>query len=324
MKPIHLFKTMLGAVALSASMTAAAQSNTISFLVGFPPGGSTDTIARVLADQVSKELNRTIVVENRPGAGGRVGATALINSKADGNTYLVMPNAVAIFNHLVYGPEKLGYDVVKDMEPVAVLTEGPIGLAVNANLGVNNITEYVEWLRKSGQPGFFGSAGQGGQTHFSGLAFGNAAGVEMSVVPYRGNGPMLTDLIGGQVPAAVSVVGDLLPHVESGKVKLLAIFGEERSDLVPDVPTLKEAGVDVVAGAAWTGIWTKKGAPEAEVQKMEDAIRKVLQRPEVQEQFRRANLLTTDIPGDRMAGMLDQEMAFWKPVIERSGFTPEQ
>jgi len=324
MKVMRLLKSVMGLFALCTGMAVAAPSNTITFLVGFPPGGSTDTIARVLAENVSKELNRTVLVENRPGAGGRIAAVALRNSRPEDSTYLIMPNAVAIFNHLLYTTDQLGYDVLKDMEPVAIITEGPIGIAVNADLGINTIGEYVEWVKKSGKPGFFGTAGQGGQTHFSGLAFGKAAGIDMSVVPYRGNGPMITDLIGGQVPAGVSVVGDLLSHVQSGRVNLLAIFGDKRSPLVPDVPTLKESGIDVVAGAAWTGIWARKNAPADEVARMREAIRKALQKPEVQETFRRANLLTVDIGGEEMGRMLNEEMTFWKPIIDASGFTPEK
>ena len=321
---LQTIKATVMGLALCAGSAVAAQSGTITFLVGFPPGGSTDTIARVMGEQVSKTLNRTVIVENRPGAGGRVAAVALKNSKPDGNTYLITPNASAIFNHLLYSVDTLGYDLLKDLEPVAIISEGPMALAVNGDLGVNSVAEYVAWVKKNGNVGFFGSAGQGGQTHFSGLAFGKAADIEMRVVPYRGNAPMLTDLIGGQVPAGVSVVGDLLPHVASGKVKILAVFGDQRSALVPDVPTFREAGVDVVAGAAWTGMWTRAGAPAADVEAMRAAVKQALAKPEVQEILRRANLLPSGVMGRDMDRQLRAELDFWAPIIKQSGFKPDQ
>jgi len=324
MQLISNLKMAAAALALCAGGTAVAQGGPISILVGFPPGGSTDLVARVMGEHIGPALNRSVVVENRPGAGGRVAAAALKNSKPDGSTYLVMPNASAVFNHLLYSKETLGYDVLTDMTPVAVFTSGPIGLAVNADLGVDTVSEYVEWIRKNGGTGFFGSAGQGGQTHFSGLAFGKAAGVPMTVVPYRGNGPMVTDLIGGQVPAGVSVVVDLLPHIASGKLKLLAIFGDERSPLVPDVPTLREAGVDVVAGDAWTGMWARAGTPAAELQRMQAAVAQALAKPEVQETFRKASLVPGTLAGARMKAKLDSELEFWAPIIKESGFKPDQ
>ncbi|MGE4338506.1 MAG: Bug family tripartite tricarboxylate transporter substrate binding protein [Pigmentiphaga sp.] len=317
-------KAAVAALALCTGGAAAAQDGPISILVGFPPGGSTDLVARVMAEPISQFLDRPVVVENRPGAGGRVAAAALKNSKPDGSTYLVMPNASAVFNHLLYSTDTLGYDVLTDMTPVAVFVSGPIGLAVNADLGVDTVEEYVAWIGKNGGTGFFGSAGQGGQTHFSGLAFGKAADVPMTVVPYRGNGPMVTDLIGGQVPAGISVVVDLLPHIASGKLKLLAIFGEERSPLVPDVPTMREAGVDVVAGDAWTGMWARAGTPEADLQRMREAVAQALAKPEVQETFRKASLMPGTLAGAEMKAKLDNELEFWAPIIKESGFKPDQ
>ncbi len=321
----HLLRSVIAGATLVAAGQAMASDHPITFLVGFPPGGSTDTMARVVGEQVGKTLDRPVIVENRPGAGGRVAALALKNSAPDGNTYLVMPNASAVFNHLLYSTDTLGYDLLSDMTPVAVFASGPMGLAVNGDLGVDSVPEYIEWVKsESDGKGFFGSAGQGGQTHFSGLAFGEAAGIEMEVVPYKGNAPMVTDLIGGQVPAGVSVVGDLLPHVASGRVKLLAVFGEERSPLVPDVPTFQEVGVDVVAGDAWTGMWTRAGSPDSAVSAIQDAVRQALAEPSVQETFRKANLVTSELQGDAMRTKVADELSFWAPVIQESGFTPDR
>ncbi len=321
----HLLRHLLAGAAILAASQVGANEQPITFLVGFPPGGSTDTMARVVGEQVAKTLDRAVVVENRPGAGGRVAALALKNSAPDGNTYLVMPNASAVFNHLLYDTETLGYDLLSDMRPVAVFASGPMGLAVNSDLGVDSVSEYIEWVKQqSGGKGFFGSAGQGGQTHFSGLAFGDAAGVDMEVVPYKGNAPMVTDLIGGQIPAGISVVGDLLPHVESGRVKLLAVFGEERSSLVPDVPTFQEVGVDVVAGDSWTGMWTRAGSPDARVSAMQQAVTEALAQPSVQQALRNANLVPSDLQGDEMRIKVADELSFWAPIIKESGFTPDR
>lgn len=329
MNVLKRLSVVLSGVALcwfaQANVAQAQQAKTINILVGFPPGGSTDMVARVLADKLRVELNEPVVVENKPGAGGRVASLALKNSAPDGHTYLIMPNASAILNHLLYPTDVLGYDLLRDMTPVAMLVSGPIGLAINTKVtGVDTAKGYIEWVRKSGQAGLYGTAGQGGQTHFTGLALGKAANIDMKVVPYRGNAPMLTDLLGGQIPAGVAVVADLLQHTQSGPVKLVGVFGDERSPLAPDVPTFKEQGINLETGDAWTGMWAPAQTPPAEIERMQTALKKVLAQPDTQSLLRGANLLTDYRPGSEVAKLIDKELAYWRPIIDESGFTPEK
>ena len=325
MKRRNTLKLLLTGIALCLGLQAHAQNKPpIRLLVGFPPGGSTDMVARLLADRLRAQLDQTVVVENKPGAGGRVASLALKNSDADGLTYLIMPNASAVLNHLLYPTETLNYDLLTDMTPVAMVVSYPMGMAVSASLGVNDARQYVEWVKKSGRPGLYGTAGQGGQTHFTGLQLGKAADIEMKVVPYRGNGPMLTDLLGGQIPAGIAVVGDFLQHVKDGKLRAIGVFGSKRSPLAPDVPTFKEQGFEVDTGDAWTGMWAPAGTPAAELQRMQAALKNVLAQADVRETLERSNMSADYRPAGELSGIVRRELDYWGPVIEESGFTPEK
>ncbi len=308
-----------------AAMTAAQERQPIRLLVGVPPGGSTDTVARILADKLRIVLDQPVVVDNRPGAGGRLATGMLKNSTPDGSTYMVAPNATAIFPTLLYPPAALRYDLLTDLAPVAMVVSYPLALVVSTRVGVSNVNEYVAWVKAHPKEAVFGTAGLGGQTHFTGLQFGKAAGVALNVVPYKGNGPLTTDLLGGQLAAAVMTAGDILPHQRSGRVKVIGVFAAKRSPLMPEVPTVAEQGVKVDAAEAWAAVWAPARTPKAEIERMQAALGKVLAMPEVQHTLTQN---ATQHPDFRPAAELDRlqrsELAYWGPVIKASGFTPEQ
>lgn len=313
------------ALSLGLGIAAQAQDKApIKILVGFPPGGSTDLVARLLAEKMSVVLKQPIIVENKPGAGSRMAAQALKTSAPDGLTYMIAPNATPVFQSLLYPVEVLKYDMLKDLSPVAVLVTYPLAIAVNTQSGVKNIKEYAAWVKANPKEGSFGTAGAGGHTHFSGLQLGKAIGQPLQVVPYRGNGPMVTDLLGGQVPAGILTAGDVLQHQKSGRVRVLAQFGAKRSPLLPDVPTLIEQGYNLDTGDAWTGMWAPAKTPQTELDRVQNAIKYVLALPEVREQLMNKATLNPDFkPAAEMDALQRKELQYWAPIIKESNFKPE-
>ncbi len=325
-KPVRIFKTLLVALALCLTAGAHAQGKPpIRLLVGFPPGGSTDTVARLLADRLRGPLGQSIIVENKPGAGGRLAAETLKNAAPDGLTYMVAPNATGVFQHLLYPVSVLKYDLLTDLVPVANLVSYPLALAVSTRSGVTSLKEYVAWVKSNPENAAFGTAGLGGHTHFSGLQLGKAAGVDLRVVPYRGNGPLATDLLGGQLPAGVMTAGDIIQHQKSGQVRVIAVFGAKRSPLLPDVPTVLEQGYSVDTGDAWAALWAPAKTPAAELERMQAALKTVLAMPDVREMLVSRQTLQPDYrPGTEVDEIIRKELAYWGPVIKATGFTPEQ
>jgi tripartite-type tricarboxylate transporter receptor subunit TctC len=320
-----LRRSLLGLALAAAALGVQAQGDKpIRLLVGFPPGGASDSVARLLADKLPALLKQPVVVENRPGVGGRLAAQAVKAAAADGQTYMVAPNATFVFQHLTYPVEVLGYDMNKDFTSVARINSYPMAMVVNGSTGVKNAKDYVAWRKTPAGQATFGTAGQGGDTHFNGLQFGKLAGLDMSVVPYRGNGPLVTDMIGGQVLTGILVAGDVLQHVKSGKLNYVGVFGKKRSTLIPDVPTMAEQGFDTGGEDAWMGLWGPARLPEAELARMQKALQFVLNLPEVKEIMQTRLLQVADYaPGSWADKQLQAELAHWAPIIKASGFKPQ-
>lgn len=323
-------RTFLNAAAGSALASAAAplvaqSAPVVKLMVGFPAGGSTDAIARLMADQLQKSLGRTVIVENKPGIAGRM-ATVAVKNAAPGETLLmVAPNAI-ITQQLMYPTSVLRYDLLTDLQPVATLVSYTQVLAVHAGTGVRNLRDYVAWVKAGGQNRqMFGNGGLGSESHFYGVELGKAAGVPLSVVPYRGNGPMVVDLIGGQISAGIAAVGDLIQHIKAGKVVPLGAFGRARSPLLPDVPTVQEQGFPVAGPDGWTGVWASASMPQDEVRRLEAALAGVLRQPELQALLADKFASQVAFRGAADTGRaIREELAYWDPVIRSSGYKPEQ
>lgn len=326
MNPFRQLKTVLAVLTLGVSIAALAQDKPpIRILVGFPPGGATDNVARVLADKLREPLGQQVIVENRPGVGGRLAAEALKNSAPDGLTYMVAPNATGVFQHLTYPVSVLRYDMLTDWAPVAMVVSYPMAMVVNATMGVKTAKDYVGWLKANPGKGTFGTAGQGGDTHFNGLQFAKAAGLDMTVVPYRGNGPLTTDLVGGQIPTGIMVAGDAVQFIRSAKLNAIGVFAPRRSPLLPDVPTMAEQGYDTGGSDGWIGLWAPAKTPQAEINRMQTALKQVLALPEVRDILVNKFVQNPDFrSAAEMDKVLRAELAHWGPVIKASGFTPQQ
>lgn len=312
------------AAALTTTPFAWAQSDQtpIRILVGFSPGGGTDLLARLMAQNVTKVLGQPVIVENMPGAGGSIAANTLHAAAPNGQTYMMANNAVPLFQTLVFG-DRNRWNFAKDFAPVAGLTEYPLALAVPAKLGVNNVAEWLDYVRKNPGDATFGNIGAGGMTHMLGDALGKVVNMPLTPIPYKGAPPMITDLVGGHIPAAIGLMDNMMSFHKAGTVKVIAIFSPERSPLIPEVPTFKEQGIEVLDGAAWQAVWAPAGTPQAEIDKMANALRQVLEDPQVQSEMR--NTLVVEPvyrSGAEVAALQAQELAEWGPVIEASGFKP--
>ena len=300
----------------------AADKPVIRILLGLPPGGGTDAIARVIADRLPAELGQPVMIESKVGAGGRFAADALMTAAPDGLTYMIAPNATPTFQTLVFGPQ-IKWNIWRDFAPVAGLTSYPLGMAVSLHTGATNVREFVAWVKKN-PTASFGTPGLGGQNHFLGVAFAKAAGIDLPVTPYKGTPPLITDLVGGHVPAAVTLMDEMLKYHRSGKVRVIGIFSDKRSELMPDIPTMAEQGIKVASGDAWTAMWAPAKTPAAEIERMQRALQKILAMPQVRETLTtRLQVSPHYLNAQEMAQRQRDELAVWEPVIKASGFKPE-
>ena len=294
----------------------------IRILVGLPPGGGTDAITRVIADRLPIELGQPVMVENKVGVGGRLAADALMAAAPDGLTYMIAPNATPTFQTLVFGSQ-IKWNIWRDFAPVAGLVSYPLGMAVSLQTGATNVREFVAWVKKN-PAASFGTPGLGGQNHFLGVQFAKAAGIDLPVTPYKGTPPLITDLVGGHVPAAVTLMDEMLKFHRSGKVRVIGIFSDKRSELMPEIPTMAEQGIQVAGGEGWTAMWAPAKTPVAEIERMQRALQKVLATPQVRETLTTRLWVTPHyLNGQQMAQRQRAELAVWEPVIKASGFKPE-
>ena len=311
-----------GLIALPQAGWAQSKS-VIRVMVGFPPGGATDAIARVIVNRLPDLLGQPVIIDNKPGVGGRIAADAVLAAPADGLTFMVAPNATPTFQTLVYGHE-IHWNILKDFTPVAAMASYALGMAVALNTGASNAREFVDWVKRNPGNASFATPGMGGQNHFLGVQLAKTTGIDLPVTPYKGTPPMVNDLVGGHVPAAISLIDGMVPHHRAGKIRIIGIFTKERSPLIPEIPTFAEQGIDVTSGGGWTGMWARAGTPPAAIERMQKALHQALLAPEVrgpltqqlwvQPQFR---------TGVEMDALQRAELAHWAPIIKASGFKPE-
>lgn len=295
----------------------------IRILLGLPPGGGTDSIARYIADKLREQLGQPVIIESRIGVGGRLAADALMNAAPDGLTYMIAPNATPTFQTLVFGPQ-LKWDIWRDFAPVAGLVSYPLGMATSLSTGATNAREFVQWVKANPQKASFGTPGLGGQNHFLGVQFAKVAGIDLPVTPYKGTPPLITDLLGGHVPAAVTLMDELLKHQHAGKLRVLGIFSDKRSELMPDVPTFAEQGYKVSSGDGWTAMWAPAKTPPAEIARMQQALQKILANPQVKDYLMtRLAVMPHYRNAQEMAKAQRDELATWEPIVKASGFKPE-
>jgi tripartite-type tricarboxylate transporter receptor subunit TctC len=295
-------------------------SRPIRVVVPFAPGGAVDLVARTIAPKLTDALGQTVVVDNRSGAGGTIGTDIVAKARPDGHTLLVASMGVAV-NAVLY--PKLPYDTLKDLAPVTTLGEQPNIVVVHPSVAAKSIGELLA-LAKS-RPGqiTYGSGGVGSNTHLVTVLFVQMAKVDLLHVPYKGLGPAITDLVGGQVQLVISNVSTALPHVKSGRLRLLAVTTGKRFPLFPDTPTVSEAGVPGYESSGWYGMWATAGTPPAILGGLNREMVKILDSSAIKEQFGAQGLQPIPVSPEAFGKRLREEIRKWGPVVKASGAKPE-
>ena len=310
--------TALAAAASLMPLAHAQAERTIKVLVGFPPGGSIDIVSRVLAEKMKDELKANIVIENKAGAGGRVAADLLKASPADGSVVMITPVVVPVLAPLVFS--KLNYNPATDFAPVGHVCNFNFALSVPASLPVKNVAEFVAWLKANPQKANFGSPAPGSLPHFFGEMLSREAKADMVHVPFAGGAALMNALMGGQVSAGIDVLLEALEAHKSGKVRILAISGDKRSAVLPDVPTFKESGFPNIVASGWFAMYAPAKTPAASIESINRALNKALTHPEVLDRFGK---LALEAGGGTAADLTRLEQAStarWAPVVKATGF----
>ncbi|MBP6851713.1 MAG: Bug family tripartite tricarboxylate transporter substrate binding protein [Rhodoferax sp.] len=306
-----------GAAALGAALPAFAQSAPVKILVGFPPGGSADATARLIADKMTASMGSPVLVENRPGAGGRIAAQAVKDAAPDGNTLMIAPLAVMVVQPLVF--KNIKYDTTRDFTPIGNAALFPLALAVGPATPAKTLPELVTWLRSNPAQANFGSPAAGSLPHFLGEMLGQATGVKMQHVPYQGGAPLMTALLGSQLAVGIDTPAEFAENHRAGKLRILALSGATRSAQFPDVPTFREAGVALEA-AAWFGIFGPAGMPAARTEVLSGALSAALRQSDVAARLAALGLQAAPESSAEMTSRLAADKARWEPVIKATGF----
>ena len=291
----------------------------LRIVVGYPPGGATDRVARLVADRLQAKLGSTVIVENKPGAGGRLSAQYVKNAPAAQPAILLANPAVMLVAPLVF-PDS-GYEPEKDFRPISEVNRYEFGLAVAGAVPVKTLAELFSWIKANPIKANFGVPATGSLPHFFSLMLGEAAKVPVEVVGYKGSAPLLNDLMGGQIPIAVDTFDTQLAQHQAGKLRVLAISSDKRSPLAPDIPTLKELGVSLV-GTGWNTLFAPQSMPVATVQRLSKMVQEVMAEPELQKRFEASQLIPVVSSAEETEKMLAAYRAQWTPVVKRSGFKP--
>lgn len=321
-----LRRRALLALGLSAALLPTAHAQTypekpITLIVPGPAGGTPDVTARQLAEQLRAQLGQMVIIDNRSGASGAIGAAAAAKAAPDGYTLLMGFAQTMAINPVV--SKKLSYDPVGDFVPVARLVEFELGLVVPASVPANNVPELVDWLKKNSAKAAFGSFGPGTPSQFAGAMFSRQAGVQPVHAPYKGSAPLVTDLIGGQVHFGFVVPQVAQPHVASGKLKMLAVTGEQRSRQMPKVPTMKELGYDEVVAGGWYGVHAPKDTPAPIVKRLSQAVAKAMQAPAFKDLLIKQDLTPAYQDGTAFGAFQQAEIARWRAIAVRTNFTAQ-
>jgi tripartite-type tricarboxylate transporter receptor subunit TctC len=302
---------------------AAAGIGTARILVGFPAGGTTDVIARLLTAAMTDYASR-VVVENRPGGAGRFAIEALKTAARDGSVFLLAPLATMTLYPHVY--RTLRYDPLHDFIPVSTVSVASYILTVSSQVpgNVKTLAEFIAWCRSHPDQATFGSPGTGSPLHFIGMQLAQAARFAYIHVPYQGAAPALQDLLSGQIASCILPIDTPLPYLQSGVLRAVATSGPRRADRLPGVPTFRELGYPQLESVDWWGVFVPAGTPGEHVARLESAIRSVLQDPKVRHGMTTLSIEIEVIPHERFARLLRSEFERWGRVVASSGFMPEE
>ena len=302
------------------AMAQAWPSKPVTLIVPFPAGGTTDVLARALAEKLTPALGQTVIVENKPGAGATLGADFVAKSKPDGYTLLV-----GAVHHTIASSvyKKLPYDFQKDLAPITTIALVPNVLVVNANTPAKNVAELVAMLKARPGQYNYGSNGNGTAQHLIGTQFQNLTGTDIAHIPYKGSGPLVTDLIGGQVTMSFDTVTPVLPHIKSGKLRALAVTTAKRSSALPEVPTLDEAGLKGFNIGTWFGVLAPAATPKDVLARLNSEMVKAIQSPEFHKRMEEIGAEPIGNSADQMALQIKSETEKFAKLVKDAKVTIE-
>lgn len=319
-----MFKKLLIAAVAITALTAGhvvkadqqwKPSGALKMVVPFPPGGPTDALARRLADGVSKELGQTVIVENRGGAGGNIGAEYVANARPDGTTILFGTSGPLAINYSLYS--KQTYHPQNSFEPIIRLGHLPNILVVRNDLPVSNVAELIEYDKQHPDTLVYASSGNGASSHLAGILFNRMSGTTIRHIPYRGTGPALTDLLGGQVDMTFTDIMMVLPHIKSGAVKPIGVATKDRSDALAELPTIAEQGLKGYDVSVFFGLVAPKNTPALAIKAWNEAVRRVLTYDEIEQTLKAQGIvLAEDQSPEGLANFISSDLKKWSKVIK--------
>lgn len=311
--------------ALTAAFAVQAETAlppTIKLVVPYPPGGSVDTVARYIQQPLQEILKSVVIVDNRPGAGGRIAASQVKRDPADGSVVLIAPNALTTIQSLVYAG-KIDYSITDDFKAVSKIASYPFSVAVPASSNIKNAGELTTWMKANAGSAAYGTSGAGGMAHFSGLMMSKTAGIPWSHIAYKGGAPLMTDLIGGHIPAGVDTLIDQIEQHRAGKIRVLGIFSNQRYPLAPEIPTLAEQNIKLPQIEGWFGAFVPAKTPADVVARIDQAIGRVLADPQMKAKMNKMVIEPTYVGSTEFSKQQTAELQQWAPVVRESGFKPE-
>jgi tripartite-type tricarboxylate transporter receptor subunit TctC len=317
---LRVFGTVFGLWCLVVSMGVSAQAypaKPVKLIVPFPPGGPTDVVGRFVAGKLTEALGQQFVVENRGGAGGTVGSESVAQSPADGYTLLYGSTSTLAMAPSLY--KKLGYDPRKSFAPVSLVSSGPLLIAVNAQVPAQTLAQFIALAKEKPGALNYGSAGNATPPHLAAELFKSLAGVNLTHVPYKGGGPALQAVAGGEVQAIFEGIVTLAPQIKAGRLRALAVTGTARDAALPDVPTVAEAGLPAFQVNFWSGLVAPAGTPAEVVNALNGALRRALAGADARETLVKFGLAPAGNSPAEFARFIDTEIGRWDKVVQASG-----
>lgn len=312
---------LAGLVSLAAGLAHAQAGAPIRILVGFPPGGGTDAIARALADKLKDQLGAPVVVENRAGAGGQIAAQALKTAAPDGHTFFLShDHSISILPLVTKNP---GFDPATDFVPVAGFATFANALALSSGTPAKSVPEYVRFVQQNGGKDTIGVPAPASIPEFLVGMVGSKYKLDLQAAPYRGSAPMMADMLGNQIKAGVASIPDFIENHKAGKLRIVAVIGDKRQAILPDVPTFAELGIAGLEELPYYGLFAPAGTPQPVLDRFNQALAKVIAMPEVREQLTGMGLTVAYQPQAAFANRVKGYTGTWDRIIKASGFTPK-
>jgi tripartite-type tricarboxylate transporter receptor subunit TctC len=318
---VPVIATLLVAAAPASHAQPYPAQKPITLVVPFAPGGGNDILARAIGPRLSQILKQTVIIENKPGAGGNVGTDAVARAPADGYTLLIASNQVTMNPALGI---KTPFKIEKDFAPVGIIASVPIVLVANPGEPYKTLPEFVQYAKAHPGKLSYSSPGNGTPQHLAGEVLGHLLKTQMVHVPYRGTGPAIADLIGAQVQISFGTMASVLPYIQAGKLRPLAIAGQKRSTTLPQLPTFGEAGLTNYEAALWYSLLVPAQTPKPVIERLNAALLQVLKSPQTEEQLARQGFETATSTPDELKALIEKDLARWSRVISEHNIKIEQ